>query len=185
MLSRRAFLTSLGITAVAMPLLQACGGGTAAGTGSLSSATSATVTAALTSTSSAPASSSVPASSSTAVTSSALAASTAPATTSAAGTTSSAATSSATATSAATSTSAAATAPGGAEKALTIWFDYGGGGMFAYQDVTAAFNKKYPAIKATATQVSGYKDKRLTAIASNTLQGAWVWLTYGLSLIHI
>ncbi|MGI8913327.1 MAG: extracellular solute-binding protein [Chloroflexota bacterium] len=183
MLSRRAFLTFLGITAVAMPLLQACGGGTAAGTASLSNATSATVTAAPTSSSSALASSSSAiATSSTAVTNSALAASTTPATTSAAGTISSAAASTVTATSAATAASAAATAPGGAEKTLTIWFDYGGGGMFAYQDVTAAFNKKYPAIKATATQVSGYKDKRLTAIASNTLQGAWVWLTYGWEL---
>jgi len=54
--------------------------------------------------------------------------------------------------------------------------------MFAYEDITAAFNTKYPGIKATATQVSKYKDKRLTAIASNTLQGAWVWLTYGWEL---
>jgi ABC-type glycerol-3-phosphate transport system substrate-binding protein len=180
MLSRRAFLTSLGITALAVPLLQACGGGTAAGTASASTG----------STSAALASSSATSAPATATTSSAATtASSSAVTTSAASATSSAATSATTSASAATSTSAAtsastaaAAAPSGAAKPLSIWFDYGGGGMFAYEDVTAAFNKKYPGINATATQVSDYKNKRLTAIASNTLQGAWVWLMYGWEL---
>ncbi len=180
MLSRRAFLTSLGITALAVPLLQACGGGAAANTANASTGSASAPLAGSTSATSAPAtttSSVVTTASSSAVT------------TSAASTTSSAATSAttsagvATSTSAATSAStAAAAAPSGAAKPLSIWFDYGGGGMFAYEDVTAAFNKKYPGIKATATQVSDFKNKRLTAIASNTLQGAWVWLTYGWEL---
>src|SRR6185437_15136664 len=170
MLSRRAFLTSLGITALAVPLLQACGGGAAAITASASTGSTSAPLAGSTSATSAPAtttSSVVTTASSSAVT------------TSAASTTSSAATSTSAATSA---SSAAAAAPSGAAKPLSIWFDYGGGGMFAYEDVTAALYKKYPGIKATATQVSDFKNKRLTAIASNTLQGAWVWLTYGWEL---
>lgn len=167
-LSRRAFLGSLGVAALAMPLLQACGGGATAGiTSASASANSATTTSAVST------SAAVAASSPVTSTSAALS-------TSSEG--SSALAGTVTTSTATTTASAAAAAPGTAAKPLTIWFDYGGGGMFAYEDITAAFNAKYPGIKATATQVSKYKDKRLTAIASNTLKGAWVWLTYGWEL---
>ncbi|MCL5947215.1 MAG: extracellular solute-binding protein, partial [Chloroflexi bacterium] len=81
-----------------------------------------------------------------------------------------------------TTVTATASAPGTPIQTVNVWFDYGGGGMYAFEDITNAFNQRFPSIKAIATKVNDYATKRLNAIASNTLQGGWVWLMYGWEL---
>ncbi|MCL4544749.1 MAG: extracellular solute-binding protein [Chloroflexi bacterium] len=82
----------------------------------------------------------------------------------------------------ATTVTATAAAPGALIQTVNVWFDYGGGGMYAFEDITNAFNQHFPNIKAIATKVNDYGTKRLNAIASNTLQGGWAWLMYGWEL---
>ncbi|MCL4545809.1 MAG: extracellular solute-binding protein [Chloroflexi bacterium] len=82
----------------------------------------------------------------------------------------------------ATTVTATVAAPGTPIQTVNVWFDYGGGGMYAFEDITNAFNQHFPNIKAVATKVNDYGTKRLNAIASNTLQGGWAWLMYGWEL---